>query len=246
MARIKRKKSKNGFYHVMVRGVNKEKIFFNDTDKKIFIYKIKKYSSELNVEVHAFCLMENHVHILLSNANETLSVFMQKLLLSYTRYINKKQDRVGHLFQDRFKSEVVEDEIYFKTVLRYILQNPQKAGICKMENYKWSSYSAYFTDKSFINTDFSINLFGNKSSLINFLKTDNHDYCMEYEMTMSEKEMYSLLLIKGILSGYSISDFKNLKKEEQNEYLRKMKLSGLSIRTISRICKIGKSKVYRA
>lgn len=246
MARRKRKISESGIYHVMVRGVNKEKIFFNDVDKKVFISKLKQYSQESKVDIHAFCLMENHVHILVGNASESVSIFMQKLLSSYVRYINTTQDRIGHLFQERFKSEVVEDDCYFKTVLRYILQNPQKAGICKMEKYRWSSYSAYFTNKSFIRIDYAISLFGNKTALIRFIKSDNNDNCMEYEMTSSEKDMYSILMIKGILGGYTISEFNKWNRGKQNEYIRKMKFSGLSIRKISKICKVSENKVYRA
>lgn len=243
---MRRRISKTGIYHVMVRGVNKNPIFFCDTDRKVFINKIKKFAEELNIAVYAFCIMENHVHILIGNANENISLYMQKILSSYVRYINSKEDRIGHLFQERFKSEPVEDEIYFKTVLRYILQNPLKAGISKMEDYKWSSYSSFFTKKSFIDTDYSIALFGSKKLLIQFLAQDNRDSCMEYEMTSAEKELYSFMIVKGILSGYEVNEFTNLSKDKQNEYLRRMKRAGLSIRRISRICKIGENKVYRA
>lgn len=246
MSRSRRKKSKSGIYHIMVRGVNKEKIFFSDLDRKVFIHKLKQFSLELNIDIYAFCLMENHIHLLIGNANTFISLFMQKLLASYVRYINTKKDRIGHLFQERFKSEIVDNDYYFKTVLRYILQNPQKAGICKMNEYKWNSYSSFLTSKSFVNTKYTISLFENKESFFRFINEINYDSCMEYELSPSEKETYSFFKIKGILNGYTISEFKKLKKNEQNEYIRRMKLSGISIRFISKVLEIGRDRIYRA
>lgn len=241
-----RRISKTGIYHVMVRGVNKNPIFFSEIDRKVFVEKIKYFSLDQKIDIYAFCLMDNHIHLLIGDEYENISLFMQKLLSSYVRYINSKCGRVGHLFQERFKSEVVETDLYYKTVLRYILQNPLKAGISTMEKYKWSSYSAFFSKKSFIKIDYSINLFNSKKDLLKFLKEKNEDFCMEYEMTSAEKEIYSFMLAKKILNGTNINDFKNLKKDDQIFYLKRMKYAGLSIRKISKICDISKDFVFRA
>ena len=140
MPRAKRHLVNEGIYHVMIRGVNKQIIFKEDKDRQMFIrimkYCIKKY----NCIVYAYCLMNNHVHILLEDKNFSISEFMQYLECIYAEEFNKKYKRVGHLFQDRFKSIYVYDDNYLLRLIRYIHRNPEKAEICKTEEYIWSSY----------------------------------------------------------------------------------------------------------
>ena len=121
MARKPRLYGESGFYHVILRGNNRQNLFNEDQDRLFFIKRIKKYSEELGIEVHAYCLINNHVHILIGNANKGMSLFVQKLANSYVFYFNRKYDRCGHLFQGRFKSEVILDDAQFKTVYRYIV-----------------------------------------------------------------------------------------------------------------------------
>ena len=87
--------------------------------------------------------MENHVHLLLRDSQTKISVFMKKTGVSYAQYYNRKYEHTGHLFQDRYKSELIADDTYLLSVFRYILNNPVKAGICPAEEYPWSSYREY-------------------------------------------------------------------------------------------------------
>ena len=121
MARKPRKKSESQIYHIILRGNNRQDIFYNDTDRLFMLSRIEKYSEQTNIEIYAYCLMDNHIHLLVGKANPNLSKFVQKLATSYAMYFNRKYDRCGHLFQGRFKSEPVETDEYFQTVFRYIL-----------------------------------------------------------------------------------------------------------------------------
>ena len=87
--------------------------------------------------------MENHVHLLIRDPDGSCPVFMKKMGVGYVRYYNGKYERIGHLFQDRYKSEIITDDAYLLSAFRYILNNPEKAGICRAESYPWSSCWEY-------------------------------------------------------------------------------------------------------
>jgi putative transposase len=151
MPRHARKKSKTGVYHVMVRGINKEIIFHDDEDRRKFLYILAKVKEGYPFELLGYCLMNNHVHLLIREGTENISQIMKRIGTRYAIYFNSKYDRKGHLFQNRFRSERVEDEEYLLTVLRYIHQNPVKAFLVNdTKDYLWSSYRAYLGVKSLL------------------------------------------------------------------------------------------------
>ena len=152
MARPARRMSESGYFHVIIRGNAKQIIFEASDDYRFFLNRIEKFSAETGVGVCAYCLMENHVHMLLHDTRGMLPEFMKKLGVSYVRFFNWKYERSGHLFQDRYKSEPIEDDSYFLSVLCYILNNPVKAGLGGPAEYLWSSYNAY-DGSSFIDTE---------------------------------------------------------------------------------------------
>ena len=129
MPRKARAKSKTGIYHIILRGINRQKIFNDNEDKKRLLETLLRYKEKSKYQIYAYCLMDNHIHLLLKEGEEPLAQIMRRIGGSYVYWYNHKYERVGNLFQDRFKSEVVEDDTYFLTVLRYIHQNPAKAGI---------------------------------------------------------------------------------------------------------------------
>ena len=131
MPRQAKKKSNTGIYHVMARGINRQDIFEDEEDYIKFIDTLKTYKAVCGYKLYAYCLMGNHFHLLVKVEQEDLDLIFKRVLCSYVYWYNWKYQRVGHLFQDRYKSEAVEDESHFLVVMRYILQNPVKAGICK-------------------------------------------------------------------------------------------------------------------
>ena len=124
MPRNARKQSKSGIFHVMLRGINRQVIFQDDEDCEKYLQCLVECQKLSGFQLYAYCLMGNHVHLLLEEKKEPLSQIFKRLGVRYVYWYNWKYKRTGHLFQDRFKSEPVEDDSYFLAVLRYIFQNP--------------------------------------------------------------------------------------------------------------------------
>lgn len=118
MPRQQRKKSSSGIYHVMLRGINQQQIFHDDEDNKKFIKVLADCKAVSEFEIFAYCLMRNHVHILIKEGKEPLDLIFKRIGGRYVYWYNTKYNRVGHLFQDRYKSEPVETDEYFLMVLR--------------------------------------------------------------------------------------------------------------------------------
>ena len=127
----------------MLRGNERKDIFIDNEDKEKLIKIILHKKVDETFKLYAYCIMDNHLHLIVKEQKETISQIIKKIAISYAYYFNNKYKRVGHLFQDRYKSETIEDEPYLLSVIRYIHNNPEKAGITKKEKYKWSSYSNY-------------------------------------------------------------------------------------------------------
>ena len=238
--------SKTGLYHVVVRGVNKQNIFFDDDDRKFFLHLLKKFSQKYGIRIYAYCLMENHVHLEFEDPEFSISRFMQCVCSVYARFFNKKYDRIGHLFQDRYASEVIESDEYFLTVLRYILQNPEKAGVCKSYEYLWSSYRCYTYYRTFIKRKRIMIYFNCIKDFYSFINAYADAACLEIELRPSEKESDYITRVKKILESDNPIIKPDLSVELIKEKLRKLKKAGLSIRVISRITGIGKHLVQIA
>ena len=125
---VKRQQSSTGLYHVFVKGINKEKIFDQTREKAYFKRIIKESLSKYDVEIHAYCIMSNHAHLVIkSDGKQKLSYFMSNILAKYAQYYNYKHNRNGHVFQNRFGSECIESERYYWNCIKYIHMNPVKA-----------------------------------------------------------------------------------------------------------------------
>ncbi len=138
--------SRTGIYHVMVKGINNERIFNQSREKAYFKSIILKHLKKQKVEIYSYCLMSNHAHFIIGAEIQLLSSFMASTLSEYAMYYNYKHQRNGHVFQNRYRSECINDERYFWTCLRYIHLNPVKAQMIKTpERYKFSSMSEYLS-----------------------------------------------------------------------------------------------------
>lgn len=141
MARPPRLLASGVLYHVIVRGNHRQKTFLTHRDYEAYIERLARYRHKYRVSLYAFCLMPNHVHLLLEYSREPLSKFMQGLQQSYTQYFNRAHKKVGHLFQGRYKAIVCEKEEYFLTLVRYIHLNPVRSKLVERpEQYKYSGH----------------------------------------------------------------------------------------------------------
>ncbi|MCR5558220.1 MAG: transposase [Butyrivibrio sp.] len=237
--------SSSNYMHVIARGIGKQLLFEDIHDYTYYLKKLERYCKDTDVWVCAYCLMDNHVHLLLKGQLESISLLMKKIGVSYSWYYNKKYERVGHLFQDRFKSEAIENEAYFLNVFRYILKNPQKAGVCSAAQYLWNSYRYYDHPLPFMDLSVAWDILGNFSQYKEFIDRDDEDSGLEYSEARhsdawAKKEITRCI---GVTSGTVLQ---NYSKKERDAALVKLKECGLSVRQISRLTGIGRNIIQVA
>ncbi len=255
MPRVARKKSESSIYHIMVRGINQQSIFEDDGDYRKFIDILDTYQKKINFQVYAYCLMDNHIHLLIKEGEEEISNTMKRIGTSYVYWYNWQYNRKGHLFQDRYKSETVENDDYFLTVLRYIHQNPVKAGLTKnIESYHWSSYIEYteIEKAGIVHTEFVLGMFDQdrERAIKRFLAFNaelNNDKCLEVaekRKTLSDKEIRQLVLNRY---NMDLATLQNRPQKIQIEVLKYLKeLDGSSFRQLSRLTGFTVNKIFRA
>jgi len=250
--RAPRTKSKSGTYHVIMRGINRQSIFEDIEDREKFIQTLQRYKDICQFKLYAYCLMDNHIHLLLKVDKEPLETVFRRICGSYVLFYNNKYDRSGNLFQDRFKSEPVEDDKYFLTAFRYILRNPVKAGIVtKIENYRWTNYVDYFEQSNMTDSDFVIDIFNKDKNkgleiLLGYVNTENDDKCMEIGDRQSIRDDDARKIIKDHCKVEQGIELQKLDIDERDTYLRDLKKEyGLSIRQIARLTGISRGIVER-
>ncbi len=137
-----------GYYHIINRGVERRMVYGEVEDYEYFLELLCAHAQNYAVNVHNYCLMSNHYHLLIETQEENLSRFMRQINANYAIYFNKKYGRVGHLWQGRYRSWYVTDEAYLYTLMRYIEQNPIKAAMVKsVESYPYSSAHFFLDEK---------------------------------------------------------------------------------------------------
>jgi putative transposase len=145
MPRKTRIDTAGALHHVIVRGIERSAIFKDDRDRKEFITRLGALLQETSTSCYAWALMNNHVHLLLRSGLSSLSSLMRRLLTGYAQYFNRRYDRSGHLFQNRYKSFLCEEEPYLLELVRYIHLNPLRVGIAKtmdeLATFPWSGHS---------------------------------------------------------------------------------------------------------
>ncbi len=242
MARIARVKSQ--YTHVIVRGIGKQLLFEDDFDRRHYLKLLQRFRDEVGIAISAYCLMENHVHLLVDDPDGQAAVFMKKNGISYAQYFNRKYERTGHLFQDRYKSEAVKDEKYYLTVFRYILNNPVKAGISTAAAYKWSSYGEYGKVDAITDTSLLQEKIGSKKQLDDFLAVKDTSECMEDEAPKRD-DQWALNIIHNELGLSSGTELQKMNKEDRNRYLSEMKRKGLTVRQLERLTGINRGVIQK-
>ncbi|NTV90708.1 MAG: transposase [Clostridiales bacterium] len=254
MPRRARSKSKSGIYHIILRGINRQNIFEDVDDRLKFIEILDWYKRKFHFEIYAFCLMDNHVHVLINEMDGSVSDIMRGIGGAYVVRYNSKYKRIGNLFQDRYKSETVEDERYLLTVLRYIHRNPIKAGMASApETYPWSSYKEYIGESRLVNVNYILNYFDSdrqkaKKLLINYHsmidENEAGDECMDTECESVRMADRSKWIVECISNTKSATEFQRLERHKRDEYLKALLSDGMSIRQIERITGISRGIIY--
>ena len=258
MARTSRKHSHTGIYHVMLRGINRQDLFHEESDYLFFLERLRLLVHPKNeknepasplCDIYAYCLMTNHVHLMLAPRDRELSDVVKPLAISYARYYNTKYSRCGYLFQDRFKSEPVEDFNYVVTLFRCIHQNPVKAGMVEnVEDYRWSSWHDYLSGKGCVNaiteTSFLLEQIG-MDELCRLVRESVDDDCSSLEKVdpPSDLEVREMLLEES--RGMSIERISTLPKHNRDRILISVLQKGAGIRQLSKLTSVGFSVIRR-
>jgi len=200
--------------------------------------------------------MGNHVHLLLQEHQEDIAVTMKRLCTGYARWYNCKYERSGHLFQNRYKSEPVEDDTYFLTVIRYIHNNPVKATLVKTpEEWEWSSCKAYYEVKEnsqeMTETTKVLSLFSNDTSeaillFKQYMGEENLDQCLENEPYKRKSDVEVAKEIENRIGNIPAHLVLKMPKAERNEILRSVKqMEGITCRQIGRVLGISPSLILK-
>lgn len=236
MSRTARNNMKNSsFFHIMVQGINKECIFYNNENKVKYLKLIQK--NKESIEIIAYCIMDNHAHFLVKVENICdMKEWMKRTNITYALYYNKVNNRVGYVFRNRYKSQIIENEKHFFTCVDYIHENPVKAFMCKKkEDYKYSSYTNMYNGNQ-TNVNNQINRILSESMLyINGTKDEKEDRFKFIEDEKEDKEE----VCKDIISRYlqfkqaSMEELKG-NREMLTEVVRVLSSNGISLRVMEK------------
>lgn len=240
-------------------------MFLDDQDKARFLDTLYLKSKDSKCFIYAYCLMNNHVHLLINEGSDSIGRIMKRINVSYASYFNKKYQRVGHLFQDRFKSEIIDTDGYLFSAARYIHNNPVKAGISPTpEGYAWSSYNLY-TDRSkpsfnIVDTDFLLDMYSSntvraRKLMMEYTLSDNDDEFIDFsEEQATDRSIGTRQEAEEFIQEYIGERLKSkveLKLKEnikiRNELISELKRrSYLSIRELAEILDLDRNIIQRA
>ncbi|MFA5576689.1 MAG: transposase [Tissierellaceae bacterium] len=254
MPRRPRVVSNTGIYHVMVRGINKMDIFKTPGEKEKYLDTLARMKEEGEYSLYGYCIMDNHAHLLIKEEEDTIDRIMKRIGVSYAYYYNKKYERIGPLFQGRYRSERVESEDYLLACLRYIHNNPVKANVTAAPAaYPWSSYNSYISrylkEGDIISREFILDIISEDrpkaiKQLIEYTKLYDDYVFLDDEPDKDHKE-----IIDNILSKYNLElrELRTMKHREMRDMLiRKIvRDTGLSARELSSITGISRATIGR-
>jgi len=257
MARRKREQSEHGLYHVMLRGLNQQQLFYDDEDHRAFLKRLARFKDECAFRLYAYSLMGNHVHLLIQVGPDELSPIMKKLTISYAYWFNLKYDRSGYLFQGRFKSEPVDDDTYLLVLFRYILNNPVRIG---KSMHEWTSLDDFLGEDlgepSLTDCDFILKMFSNdereaRRLFFEFVNkaSDVTPKVVDVASPSAQRGVTDEVAIEMIKRRGSIKSCNMLaqtNREERDRVIGLLKKEGLTIRQISRLTEINRGIVQRA
>lgn len=257
MQKMAGEKSESGIYHIMLRGINRQKIFHDNEDCLRFLETQDRYKKKSDIKVYGWCLMGNHVHLLLGEGREEISATMKRIGVSYAWFYNWKYNRIGHLLQDRYKSEKVESDGYLVSVVRYIHQNPVKAGIVKTpDKWEWSSCHGYYGKQYYppllLDSELILGMFSNDKAtairrFIEYNGAENEDQYLGDTVGRRLTDEEAKREINKLIPGLEIPEVKNLPKAQRDEIIVKIKgIEGLSQRQAARILGISPNLIFKA
>lgn len=249
MPRKPRKYSELGIYHVVIKGINSQLLFEELRDYKKYLEILELQKEKCNFELFAYCLMSNHVHLLLRTNEVTLESVFRKINTSYANWFNMKYSRSGSLQDGRYYSEPVNSTDYLLSALRYIHRNPFKAGLEKTvgSKYPWSSYHAYQGQKDeLVDTELIMSEFSSINGFIEFHSTDSDtDFIDIHNIKHRIPDDVAAEIIKQTCNVNHTTDISNFTLLNRRNAIFLLNENGISARQINRLTGIPRGIVDR-
>lgn len=247
MARTARAISKTGCYHITARGNAKIAIFDSERDRIKFKELLVQMLTRYQIVCYAWCLMENHIHLIVEDKEGNISIFMRDLLTAYSKYFNWVTQRTGHVFENRFHSVAVKSNKQLLAAIRYVHNNPRKAGICEAADYRWSSYREYLGPDFACDTQPILEILGGVEAFKRFSDARNKEtYCPMFTKRASEEDVRERVeYVLGKWPGVTRTDVASLPKRKRNAIISMMRQCGLSMKQIERQTGIGQGIIQR-
>lgn len=248
----RRRQCESQIYHVMARGVGRMLLFEDDVDRSRYLSFLDDALSRHDLDALAWCLMDNHIHLLVRGQLERVAKVMQLAGRSYALYFNRRHDHVGHLFQGRYASKPIEGNEHLLTVVRYIHQNPIESGASESCHYSWSSYGAYLglphcASRRFDETAV-LGLLGSVAEFRRFHELPGSSFVAtaRHRPTSSMSMEAATAVLRGVLGEAGIGEVPLHDKAARDAIIVELRARGLSIRQVERLTGIGRGIVSRA
>ena len=246
MARAQREISPTGYYHVTLRGNGRQMLFEDDADRRKLLALMADSIVGSKGRVIAWCLMGNHVHIVIDDPQCELSIMVHDFAGAYARHFNSKTGHVGSVFQGRFHSVPIASEAQLLQTVRYIHDNPARAGIATSDEYEWSSFAEYAGTQPFGISDVSVvlDLLGGREGFLEFSCSDAHAVgYLRMRRRISDLDIQAAA--KDALGGASPLGIKSMPRADREGALAKLRSAGLSWRQLEMLTGIGASSIRR-
>ena len=244
MPHAARKKSESGYYHVVPKGIGDQLIFLDDGDRRLYLKLLSEAARANKVGVIAYCLMSNHVHLILDNPHDGLAATMKHVNERYAMHLSATTGRRGGIFVKPFWSEPIENDAYLLCAVRYTHANPEAAGICGAMAYDWSSAKDYLGRDGLADTSMVLDMLGGRNGFVEFSQAANAT-CMPFPGSRLKGHLHdeeAVRLATAIL-GFDPGKLKTLGREERTAHVRLLASRGFPVRQLTRITGLGKHEI---
>lgn len=236
-----RKMSESGYYHVVAKAIADQMIFESDVDRRYYIKLLDTATTETYCTLHAYCLMSNHVHLVIEDNFDSLATLMKYVDERYGMYFANKTERNGGIFRKPFWSESINTDAYLLCAVRYVHANPTVAGICSPFFYEWSSAKDYMGRNGITDTSKILAMCGNTDSFVRF--SNQMPACAQAfpgsKLIGHINDEEALRVARLTLGADELRSIGSLPISDRNDAIRKLKQTGLTLRQIARATGLG-------